>query len=224
MNIEPVAVIRSPWKEKFGIPRQSGMAPHTQLRVELLPALPPELLRGLEQVSHVWLLCWFHATQSQGWRATVRPPRLGGQRRLGVFATRSPHRPNPIALTLARIVAVEERALIVCEADLLDATPVLDIKPHLPWAEQPEDARCDWAPAPPARLELDWSERAREQLAAHSEPERLRALITDTLPWDPRPAAHRDAPERRYGVALLDVDVRFVIADGRVMVVEIVER
>jgi tRNA-Thr(GGU) m(6)t(6)A37 methyltransferase TsaA len=102
--LHPIGVIRSPWKEKFGIPRQSGLARDVESIVELdRERIPAEALRGLEGVSHVWLLCWFHASADEGWRATVRPPRLGGAQRLGVFATRSPHRPNPISLSLVRI-------------------------------------------------------------------------------------------------------------------------
>jgi tRNA-Thr(GGU) m(6)t(6)A37 methyltransferase TsaA len=222
IGLRPIGVIRSPWKEKFGIPRQSGLARDVEAHVELdRERIPAEAMRGLEGVSHVWLLCWFHASADAGWRATVRPPRLGGSQRLGVFATRSPHRPNPISLSLVRLLGVEDRRLRVCEADLLDGTPVLDIKPHLPWAEQPEHARCEWADAAPQPLEVRFAASAEASIAAHPEPELLRRVIVQSLCWDPRPAQQRDDPSRRFAVALLDVDVRFQIDAGAVLVLAI---
>jgi tRNA-Thr(GGU) m(6)t(6)A37 methyltransferase TsaA len=210
ISLQPIGVIRSPWKEKFGIPRQSGLTHDVESIVELdRERIPSEALRGLEGVSHVWLLCWFHASVGEGWRATVRPPRLGGAQRLGVFATRSPHRPNPISLSLVRLLAVEDRRLRVAAADLLDGTPVLDIKPYLPWAEQPEHARCDWADTAPTMLAVRFVVQAEASIAAHAEPELLRRVIVQSLAWDPRPARQRDDPARIFAVALLDVDVRF---------------
>lgn len=216
ISLTPIGVVRSPWKGKFAIPRQSGMASEVELVIELdRERIPAESLRGLEQASHLWLLCWFHACADEGWRPTVRPPRLGGATRLGVFATRAPHRPNPIALSLVRLLAVEDRQLRVCEGDLLDGTPVLDIKPYLPWAELRPDASCEWAPDAPPRLALRLSADAEASLAAHPRAEQLRAVITQSLGWDPRPAHQRADPSREFGAALLDVDVRFrVDADG----------
>ncbi len=213
ITMQPIGVVRSPWKEKFAIPRQSGLARAVESIVELdRDRIPAEALRGLEGASHLWLLCWFHETVAQGWRPTVRPPRLGGAARLGVFATRSPHRPNPISLSLVRLIAVEDRRLRIAEADLLDGTPVLDIKPHLPWAEQPEDARCEWAGEPPDRLEVRFSAQADLDLAGladHAQAVLLRRVIVASLCWDPRPASQRGDPTRTFAVALLDVDVRF---------------
>lgn len=222
ISLQPIGVIRSPWKEKFGIPRQSGLARDIESHVELdRERVPSEALRGLEGVSHVWLLCWFHASASEGWRATVRPPRLGGVQRLGVFATRSPHRPNPISLSLVRLLGVEDRRLRISEADLLDATPVLDIKPHLPWAEQPEHARCEWAQAAPQMLAVRFTASAESSIAAHGEPELLRRVIEQSLACDPRPARQRDDPSRSFAVALLDVDVRFQVDASGVVVLTI---
>jgi tRNA (adenine37-N6)-methyltransferase len=212
ISLQPIGVVRSPWKEKFAIPRQSGLARDVESSVELdRERIPSEALRGLEGVSHVWLLCWFHASVEEGWRPTVRPPRLGGAVRLGVFATRSPHRPNPIALSLVRLLGVEDRRLRISEADLLDGTPVLDIKPYLPWAEQPEQAHCEWADAAPERLAVRFTAQAEASIAAHSEPALLRRVIVQSLCFDPRPAQQREDPNRQFAVALLDVDVRFRI-------------
>jgi tRNA-Thr(GGU) m(6)t(6)A37 methyltransferase TsaA len=222
ISLQPIGVIRSPWKEKFGIPRQSGLAHEVESIVELdRDRIPSEALRGLEGVSHVWLLCWFHASVGEGWRATVRPPRLGGAQRLGVFATRSPHRPNPISLSLVRLLAVEDRSLRIAGADLLDGTPVLDIKPYLPWAEQPEHARCDWADAAPSLLAVRFAAQAEASIAAHPEPELLRRVIVQSLCHDPRPAQQRDDPARIFAVALLDVDVRFRVDTTGVEILEV---
>lgn len=222
-SLVPIGVVRSPWKEKFAIPRQSGLARDVESIVELdRERIPAEALRGLEGVSHVWLLCWFHESVAEGWRPTVRPPRLGGAVRLGVFATRSPHRPNPISLSLVRLLGVEDRCLRVSEADLLDGTPVLDIKPHLAWAEQPADAVCRWADAAPQRLEVRFSSAAEESIAAHPESAALRNAIVQSLCWDPRPASQRGDPARTFAVALLDVDVRFRVDAGAVEVVAVV--
>jgi tRNA-Thr(GGU) m(6)t(6)A37 methyltransferase TsaA len=222
ISLRPIGIVRSPWQEKFGIPRQSGLARDVECSVELdRERIPSEALRGLEGVSHLWLLCWFHASHDDGWRATVRPPRLGGAQRLGVFATRSPHRPNPISLSLVRLLGIEDRRLRLAEADLLDGTPVLDIKPYLPWAEQPEHAHCEWADAPPPMLEVRFAPPAEHSIAAHPEPELLRRVIVQSLAHDPRPARQRDDPNRIFAVLLLDVDIRFRVDAAGVEVLAI---
>jgi tRNA-Thr(GGU) m(6)t(6)A37 methyltransferase TsaA len=225
ISIQPIGIVRSPWKEKFAIPRQSGLARDVESIVELdRDRIPSEALRGLEGVSHVWLLCWFHAAVEEGWRPTVRPPRLGGSVRLGVFATRSPHRPNPIALSLVRLLAVEDRILRISEADLLDGTPVLDIKPHLPWAEQPEHARCEWALAAPDRLAVRFTTQALWAIETHPRGDLLRHTIEQSLCWDPRPARQRSDPDRSFAVALLDVDVKFRVDAAGVEVLAVDRR
>ncbi|KIG13295.1 hypothetical protein DB30_00343 [Enhygromyxa salina] len=222
ISLTPIGVVRSPWKEKFSIPRQSGMATEVELVVELdRDRIPAEALRGLEQASHLWLLCWFHACEDEGWRPTVRPPRLGGAARLGVFATRAPHRPNPIALSLVRLLAVEDRQLRVSGGDLLDGTPVLDIKPYLPWAELRPDASCEWAPSGPPGLPLRFSASAEAALARHPHADQLRTLIRQSLCWDPRPAHQRGDPGREYATALRDVDVRFRVDAKGVLVTSV---
>lgn len=225
ISLRPIGWVRAPWREKFAIPRQSGLARDIESVIELDRArIPAESLRGLDGVSHLWLLCWFHATVAEGWRSTVRPPRMGGGQRLGVFATRSPHRPNPLSLTLVRLLAVEDRRLRVSGADLLDGTPVLDIKPYLPWADTAEHARCDWADETPPSLAVRLSSAAAATLANHPEAARLHRIIEQSLCWDPRPAHQREDPQRRFAVALLDVDVGFRVDEHGVEVLDISRR
>jgi len=136
VRISPVAVLRTPFAEKFGVPRQGGLVPAAEGRVEFLPAFAaPEFTRGLEAFSHVWLVTGFHENPPWTGSAVVRPPRLGGNDRVGVFASRSPNRPNGLGLTLVRLVAVEPGLLRVAGVDAVDGTPVYDVKPYLPWCE-----------------------------------------------------------------------------------------
>lgn len=217
-QLRVIGRVRSPWPEKFGVPRQSGLTRALAARIELdRELIPAEALRGLDGVSHVWVLSWFH--QSTSWRPTVRPPRLGGATRLGVFATRAPHRPNPIGLSLVRLLAVEDRSLRVADLDLVDGTPVLDIKPHLPWAEQPADARCEWAPAQPQPLPVRFAPAAAARLTADEQ-----AAIIETLRWDPRPAHQRDQPERSFGLSIFDLDLRFVVDEAGALVLSVSRR
>lgn len=209
--------VRSPWREKFGVPRQSGLA-SIEATIELDPLqIPREALRGLERVSHLWVISWFHGLPQQepSFRPTVRPPRLGGSVRLGVLATRSPHRPNPIGLSVVRLLAIEDRTLRVSGIDLLDGTPVLDIKPYLPWADLVPDATCEWADAAPRELPV------RFAVGVEASDATLRATILDTLRWDPRPAHQRDAAGREYAMRMLDVDVRFRVDELGVEVIAI---
>jgi tRNA (adenine37-N6)-methyltransferase len=227
IELQPIGWVRSPWPEKFGVPRQSGLTRGIEGRIELCrERIPAEALRGLEGVSHLWVLSWFHASADRGWRPTVRPPRLGGAARLGVFATRAPHRPNPIGLSLVRVLAidVEARSVGVAELDLVDGTPVLDLKPHLPWVEQPSDARCAWAPGPPEPLAVRFTPAAEATLAELPEAERHRALLVETLRWDPRPAHQREDPERSFGVAIAGLEVRFRVDRAGVVVLAIPSR
>lgn len=218
--MERIGTLHSIYADKFGVPRQSGLAPDVECELKLDPArVPAEALRGLEQCSHLWVIFEFHlAGPARG--ATVRPPRLGGNERLGVLATRSPFRPNPIGLSAVRLLGVEGHTLRLAGGDFVDGTPVLDIKPYLPYADSLPDAECGWAPGPPAPLEVRMTARAAEQLEAHPEAQRLEQAIVQALRWDPRPAYQREK-ERSYAVRLLDVDVRWEVLDGVLSVLSI---
>jgi tRNA-Thr(GGU) m(6)t(6)A37 methyltransferase TsaA len=215
--LEPIGVLRTPFPTKFGVPRQARLAVSRAV-LELDPdRIPLEAVRGLEQASHVWIVFLFHAAIHAPRRATVRPPRLGGNRRVGVFATRSPFRPNPIGLSAVRLLSIEGLRLNLEGGDFLDRTPVLDIKPYLPWADAIPEARLPWAQHPPVPLPVMFSAAADASLLHHRDPEGLRTLIASTLAHDPRPA-YIATLRREHAVALADVDVRFCVDESGVTV------
>ena len=221
----PIGLIHSPFKEKFGIPRQPALAQSARMTLQLLPPFDqPDTVRGLEAFSHVWLQFVFHDTLARGWSPLVRPPRLGGNAKVGVFASRSTHRPNALGLSLVQLLGVDTTdgvTLQLAGADLLDGTPVLDIKPYIPFVEAVPDARGGFVDGPPPTLTVRWSEHARQQLAPQPAAAELAALIEDVLAQDPRPA-YQDDPSRVYGVRLYHCNVRFRIAAGVAEVLEIV--
>ena len=222
MEIRPIAHIRSDFAEKFGIPRQSGLVESLEARVVFAPEFRnPDALRGIEGFSHLWLIWEFSRAKREGFSPTVRPPRLGGNTRLGVFATRSPFRPNPLGLSCVRLLGVEETAregtvLRVAGADLLDGTPIYDIKPYLPYADCRPEALGGFAPAPAgARLAVD----IPPDLLARVPEDKLAAL-TGVLSQDPRPSYQHD-PERVYGMAFAGLEVRFQVEGDRLKVVSV---
>tara|TARA_R110000868_G_scaffold63507_2_gene191622 strand:- start:8705 stop:9409 length:705 start_codon:yes stop_codon:yes gene_type:complete len=211
-SLEPIGVVHSCFSEKFAIPRQPQLAPAATGTLELFaPYNQPEALAGLEQVSHLWLLFIFHAAESGPKHLRVRPPRLGGNQRIGVFASRATHRPNPLGQSVVKLESIVDGKLLLSGIDLLDGTPVLDIKPYVPYADSLPHARNDLAPAPPALIAVTWSPLARtqaEQQGArlHSD---LLSLIEQCLAQDPKPAYQQPAPTREYGARFWDLNVRW---------------
>lgn len=205
--LQPVAILRTPFAEKFGVPRQSGLVPAAEGRVEFLPEFTaPEFTRGLEAFSHVWLITGFHENPPWTGSAVVRPPRLGGNERVGVFASRSPNRPNGLGLSLVRLVAIEPGVIRVAGIDAVDGTPVYDVKPYLPWCESVPSASADWAnvapPAgDPAKVVLS-PEHAHRLGAATAE------LVRQLLRLDLEPAYH-DTTARTYGMTVAGWNVRW---------------
>lgn len=218
----PLGILRSPWPAKFGVPRQAGLC-EARCRLDLHPEeIGPEALRGLEGFSHLWILFCFHRVPDLGWRSTVRPPRLGGNARMGVLATRSGFRPNRIGLSAVRLLGIEGLSLHLVGGDFVDETPVVDIKPYLPWSDAIADARADWSDAPPPRSPVAFTPGAERQLAEHARHMELRPLIVDTLALDPRPGYQTTPSGRAHGVRILDVDVRFTRESDGFLVREIV--
>lgn len=221
-SFDPIAFVQSPFKEKFGIPRQSGLVLEAKARLELLaPYNRPEAVMGLEDFSHVWLQFVFHQSIRQEWQPTVRPPRLGGNQRVGVFSSRSPFRPNPIGLSVVGLDAVEIEgdrvALLLSGIDLVDGTPILDIKPYIGYSDSLPNTRSGFATEPPVNVfDVVFSEAAESQLLNRYEPQELRRFIMNLLSLDPRPAysgASAGSRERVYGMRLYDFDLRWRV-DG----------
>ncbi len=213
MEIKTIAVFRGAFDTKFGIPRQSGMAPLPG-RIVFEPEYRDEnALRGLSGYSHLWLI-WQFSQVEGGFRPTVRPPRLGGNRRMGVFATRSPYRPNPIGLSSVRLEGIEHTAeqgavLQVSGADLMDGTPILDIKPYLAFTDAHPDAVCGFADRVYGHtLEVDLS----PELARRIPPEHRQTLV-QVLSLDPRPA-YQEEPDRIYGMQFAGHEISFRVQNG----------
>lgn len=219
IDMAPIAHAYSPFQERFGIPRQAGLTPAVTGRIVPLPPWnEPDAWTGIESFSHLWLIWHVHGRPHKPVKS-VRPPRLGGNVRVGVFASRSPVRPNPIGLSLVRLVAVHHQngriELEVSGLDLLDGTPILDIKPHVAYADCPSDSHSGFARTAPTPLPVDFSGLSaadRDRLDDHQ-----REVIAQTLALDPRPAFHVD-PGRVYGCRLFDFDVQFRIVNGTVQV------
>lgn len=220
-----IAHIYTDFPSKFGIPRQSGLVPELTGRIVFEPPYRnPEALRGLEGFSYVWLLWLFSEAKRDNWSATVKPPRLGGNQKMGVFATRSPFRPNSIGLSSVKLVEIlpkteEGPVILVSGIDLLNGTPILDIKPYLPYTDCHMDAAAGFAGEVEGyHLQVEFPEKLLEKIPS----DKQEALI-GVLSQDPRPSYQND-PNRRYGVEFLDYDVRFHVKDGVLTVCEVVKR
>ena len=216
--------IKTDFPTRFGIPRQSGLVPELKGRITFAPEYrSPEAFRGLEEFSHLWLLWKFSESEKAHWSATVKPPRLGGKKRVGVFATRSPYRPNDIGLSCVRLENItydskEGPVLFVAGADLMDGTPIYDIKPYIAYADSHPEASEGFAGRVKQReLGLEFPP---ELLACF--PEEKQAAVIGILKQDPRPAYDRDET-RVYGVAFAGFDVRFTVKGELLTVKEIVK-
>ena len=215
MHIEPIGYLRTCFGSKFAVPRQPGMCPSAWGILEFSAKYRTmESVRGLDGFSHVWLVFGFHETEGEDWHPTVRPPRLGGNERVGVFASRSTYRPNGLGLSLVKLDSIsrdkengmEPPLLHLSGVDLVDGTPVYDVKPYLAFVESIPHAECGYATDPVPRLEVKTEDGAAEDFAALDE--RSRRVITEALSLDPRPPAAGD-PGKIYGALLCGRNVRF---------------
>lgn len=223
MNIEPIAYIRTDFPEKFGIPRQSGLASSLKGRIVFAEGFRNrDALRGLEGFSHLWLIWGFSANRTADWQPTVRPPRLGGNGHMGVFATRSPFRPNPIGLSCVEIERVladggNGPEIWVRGADLMDMTPIYDIKPYVKYADCRPHAVCGYVDdLGDDRLKVI----VPEVLAARFDDKKVIPSLIEVLRLDPRPSYHND-PEREYGLSFAGHNVRFRVNEGVLVVVNV---
>ena len=221
LTLQAIGHVRSDFASKFAVPRQSGLV--EELTAEIIfepPFRSADCLRGIEDYSHLWLLWHFSANRQEGWSPTVRPPRLGGNTRMGVFATRSPYRPNPLGLSSVRLLEVlwdtpEGPVLRIGGADLMDGTPILDIKPYIETDCHP-DARCGFTDTvEKRRARVDCPQELLDKL-----PEEKRAALLGILAEDPRPAYQNDA-ERVYGFGFAEHEIRFRVSDGLRTVLDI---
>ncbi|MDX9785579.1 MAG: tRNA (N6-threonylcarbamoyladenosine(37)-N6)-methyltransferase TrmO [Desulfobacterales bacterium] len=229
ITFEPIGVIRSCYKEKFGIPRQAGLVSQAEAILEMLPPYNrEEAFRGLEAFSHIWVVFLFHDIDHRARRATVRPPRLGGNKRIGVFATRSGFRPNPIGMSAVALDGIRYvdgvLKLHLKGGDFLDDTPVLDIKPYIPYADCLPAAGGGFAASPPEkRFDVIFSTAAEERCRCLAgELPHLKAFITGLLQSDPRPAYYEEKPaKKRFGTRIYDFDIQWECGDSTVHVISI---
>lgn len=220
--MQPIATMRSDFPTKFGIPRQSGLVEslHSTIVFEQ-EYRNPDALRGLNEFSHLWILWQFSEAVRSEWSPTVRPPRLGGNTRIGVFATRSPFRPNHIGLSCVKLIGLEQTkdcgtVIHVSGADLMDGTPILDIKPYIPYSDAHPDALGGFtANADDFLLDVDFPAELLEKLPADK-----RSAAVNVLSHDPRPSYHSD-PERVYGLPFAGFDIRFVVIGKKLNVIEV---
>ena len=222
VDINIIARMRSDFSGKFGIPRQSGLVEELRATVIFEPEYRnADALRGLEGFSHLWIIWQFSEAVRSDWSPTVRPPRLGGNTRMGVFATRSPFRPNHLGLSCVRLLGIEETAehgtvLHVGGADLMDGTPIFDIKPYIPYADCQPDATGGFTEqADEYLLEVDFPTALLKHL-----PESKQAAAVEVLRHDPRPSYQRN-PDRIYGLTFAGFDIRFQVTENRLTVIDV---
>ena len=217
-----IAHIHNAFPTKFGLPRQSGLVPEVESVIVFEPEYRvPEALRGLDGYSHLWLIWSFHQAERDSWSPTVRPPKLGGNTRMGVFATRSPFRPNPIGLSCVKLERIERdpklgHVLIVSGADMMDGTPIFDVKPYIPYADcRPEATEGFTAQTRDHEIDVVFPDELLARVPAEH-----RAALTGVLAQDPRPGYQND-PERVYGFAYAGLNVRFTVSEGTLTVREV---
>ncbi|WP_122035884.1 tRNA (N6-threonylcarbamoyladenosine(37)-N6)-methyltransferase TrmO [Aliivibrio sp. EL58] len=226
-HIDPVGFIQSPYKEKFAVPRQPRLAPSATSRLKLVgDANSPEAVRGIEQFSHLWLLFLFDQNLEAGWRPTVRPPRLGGNERIGVFASRATFRPNGIGMSAVELKGVVQEGnqtyLELGSVDLVDNTPIIDIKPYIPYSDSIPDALGGFAENEPNVLDVYLSIEAQKSLRSHPQKTHIEAVIKEVLGQDPRPAYKKGkADTKEYAVNLFDLNVKFTVDSNSITVTAI---
>jgi len=212
IELTPIAFVSSSFKEKFATPRQPGLVKSAVGKIEFLPPFNnPEAVLGLENCSHIWLQFVFHECMNQGWKPKVRPPRLGGNKKMGVFTTRATHRPNALGLSVVKLDQITTNdnrvVLYVSGLDLIDGTPILDIKPYIPYSDSLPEASYPFAQDAPQLLPVKFESNVEPLLSKHPN---LKLLIEEVLAQDPKPAFHAIDENRTYGAHLENVNVQWV--------------
>ncbi len=215
MQLQTIGIIHSCYQQKFAIPRQAGLVPSATGSIQLLkPWHGDNAIRGLDSFSHLWLLYGFHRHMGKRNAQTARPPRLGGQKRIGVFASRAPYRPNPIGLSLVHLEGIDKHGIHISGLDILDGSPLFDIKPYLPYADAKPEASHGWAKAKPERLPVYFSAQAASQAPA------LQQLIRETLALNPQPPQARQS---ELVSRIADHDVRWQVSEHGIDILSIKE-
>ncbi|MGV6825655.1 MAG: tRNA (N6-threonylcarbamoyladenosine(37)-N6)-methyltransferase TrmO [bacterium] len=227
-SIEAIGVVHSPYQEKFGIPRQPGLVESVRGEIELIaPFDDPEMVDALSSYSHIWVTFLFHECLDHGWKKRVRPPRLGGNRRVGVFSSRSPFRPNHLGLSVVRLHSIDISngvRLTVSGHDMLDGTPVMDIRPYVPYVDAVSEAQGGFAPFRPETLQqISFSSAVEAELAQLEDGDSLRAMLVEILALDPRPAYHtaQSSVDRVYGMRFSGMNIRWQVDGAETQVVSI---
>ena len=222
ITLSSIGIVNSPYKEKFAIPRQPGLVDAAKGTIRLLGDVNNnDSVRELKQFSHIWLIFVFHGTQDQGWKPLVRPPRLGGNKKVGVLATRSTFRPNPIGMSVVKLDEIEvcnqDIILHISGIDLLDQTPIIDIKPYIPYSDSLPSAVAGFANTQPTvKLAVKFSDMVEQELTRlENEFPDLRLLIKQVLAQDPRPAyKHNKKDEKVYGMNLYNLNIQWAMIDS----------
>lgn len=220
IDIEPIGYIKSPYTEKFAIPRQPGLVTAAKGKIILVPPYnDPNIVKGLQEFSHIWLIFNFHATQAQGWKSQVRPPRLGGNKKIGVLATRSTFRPNSIGMSVVKLdgINITPNALEIdiSSLDLLDKTPIIDIKPYISYSDAIPEATSSYAStAPENNMNIIFQQQAMHTLFTIKDKyDNLEELITQVLMQDPRPAYKKNTIDNKvYGMNLFDLNIQWQLS------------
>lgn len=228
ISIEPIGYLTSCYKEKFAVPRQPGLVPSGKAQIHLTPPYNhPDIVEGLETCSHIWLQFIFHLCLDAGWQHKVRPPRLGGNKKMGVLATRATHRPNSLGLSVVKLERIEAHkkdvVLHVCGIDLVEGTPIVDIKPYIPYSDSLPHAHYPFAQHVPNNIEVRFSKTAEDDLMDIPASQRsiFKRLAIEVLQQDPKPAFHNPSPERIYGVKLEGFELQWRYIESTIEVVSI---
>lgn len=222
-NIEAIATVQAEFKQKFGIARQPGLVPAAKIKIALDAKFSQDAVRGLAEFEYIWVHFVFHDAIAEGWSELVRPPRLGGKTKKGIFATRTPHRPNHLGLSLLKLeeIQLDKPITLICSgADLLDGTPVIDIKPYIPFVEAKADAKSGFVDGAPPVLQVRWSKEALQQLQVS---DLNQDLVEQTIAQDPRPA-YQNIPDRLYYMMISGYEVQFKIADDLAEIVFLIKQ
>ena len=224
-NFKTIGIIHSCYKEKFGIPRQPGLVSSTATIEMAIEYSQDDAFREIETFSHIWVFFVFHAIENKDWKPTVRPPRLGGNQRVGVFASRSMFRPNPIGLSVVELKSVErvkdKVVLTILGGDFLDSTPVIDIKPYIPYVDSIDTAKSGYAvEKPDSKFDVIFSESVQEKIRkAEEKYPRLSIIITEILKLDPRPAYHEKKQiKKEFAIKLYEYDLKWHVDENKIIV------